>query len=415
MKNLGPLAAVYELGQAIAQPIGKSLDFNSTAIAIGGLPGGALAKLFGIGRPIKYGDAGISLNQFGEIGGSKGTGSAGAGAGASAGTVADQLNSILAQLGATATSLAPITVGSWDGKYRVATTATNAKLNYNNFNDSTLKNFDGDQDAAIAYAVEYELSHAVLTGISAASQKILGSGQDISKAIAKVLAIEAIPHDLKAMLDPLGGALDDFNKKWTDTVDALNEGGATAEQMAQAQQLYNLQIEQIKENTPGASQALKDFLQSLKVGSDSPYSLRDQESSALSALQPFLDQIAAGGSIDQSKYQDAASSYLDVERQLYGSTQAYFDAMDQIQAATSKAITTIDNAVPITPGVPDPFTKATADATNTVATNTQTQNEMTDTTNDLLQQAVGLLTQMVGGNDDSAFINDARNFLLKTG
>jgi murein DD-endopeptidase MepM/ murein hydrolase activator NlpD len=412
MKNLGPYAAAYQLGQAISQPIGKALGLNPTAVAIGGVPGGLIAKLFGIGAPQHKGSAGIGLDQYGQLGstGASGTSSQRSqGAASMADAVSQQLQQIADQLGAKITGTSDVRIGTYENHIRV----NDHGGAIGGVKGSGAISFDTQEDA-VAYAVQAALQDGILSGISAASLKILKSGQDISKAITKALAIESIPHDLKAMLDPLGSAVDDFNKKWKTTVDALNEGGATAEQMAQAQQLYNLQLEQIKANTPGASQALKDFLQSLKVGSNSPYSLRDQEGTAMAALKPFLDTIAAGGSIDQAKYQDAASQYLDIERQLYGSTQAYFDAMDQIQAATTKAIAAIDNAVPITPGVPDPFTKATADATNTVAANTQTTNELLVQLTDTINQQSTLLAAL-GIAPDAGFANDARNFLLKTG
>jgi uncharacterized protein (TIGR02594 family) len=407
MKQLGPYAAAYQLGQAISQPIGKALGFNPTAVAVGGLPLGGILKLFGIGAPQHKGSAGIGLDQFGQLGsvGATGTSSQRSqGAASMADAVAQQLQQIANQLGAKITGTSDVRIGTYENHIRV----NDHGGAIGGVKGSGAISFD-TQEEAVAYAVQAALQDGILSGISAASLKILKSGQDISTAITKALAIESIPHDLKAMLDPLGSAVDDFNKKWQTTVDALNEGGATAEQMAQAQQLYNAQLEQIKANTPAASQALKDFLNSLKVGSDSPYSLRDQEATALSTLKPYLDAIAAGKTIDQSKYQDAASQYLDIERQIYGSTQTYFEAMDMIQAATNKAIAAIDNAVPVTPGVPDPFTKATADATQTVATNTQTQNEMTEQTNELLRQ---LLDKIVGNNDAAAFVNDPRGFLL---
>jgi molybdopterin-guanine dinucleotide biosynthesis protein A len=167
-----------------------------------------------------------------------------------------------------------------------------------------------------------------------------------------------------------------------------------------------MQLAQVKNSTDSASQSLKDFTKSLKLGNDSPYSLRDQEATAQSALQPFLDQIAAGQSIDQAKYQDAAKAFLDVERQLFGSTQGYFDALDKIQSATNTAISAIDNAVPITPAVADPFTKATAAAV-------QTGNEMTQDTNALLQQVNQLLSQIAantGAVGASAYFSANRSF-----
>jgi hypothetical protein len=225
-------------------------------------------------------------------------------------------------------------------------------------------------------------------------------------ALNKVLLIESIPKDLKAMLDPVGAAVDDLNRKWKRTVDALKEGGASTEQMAQAQQLYDLQLQQVKNSTASASQGLKDFLTAIKLGSNSPYSLRDQEATALAQLKPFLDQINLGQAVDQDKYQAAANAAIDVERQIYGSTKGFFDFLDTIQAATSKAISTIDNAVPITAPVESPFAKATA-------ANTATANEQLQQISEQLAQLNENFGNLNGLTSLSDFIGAARMF--KTG
>jgi hypothetical protein len=273
--------------------------------------------------------------------------------------------------------------------------------------------FGDDQQAAIQYAVSYEISHAVITGISEASKRILASGQNMETALNKVLMIEAIPKDLKAMLDPVGAAVDDLNRKWKITVDALKEGGASADQMAQAQHLYDLQLEQVINTTASASQSLKDFLDTMKIGSSSPLSLRDQESAALAKLQPFLTQIGAGQSIDQDKYRDAAQAYLDIERELYGSTQSFFAAFDTVQAATNKAIAAIDNVEPVSPDVESPFAKATAASTATTASNTQATADLLEEVRNLLQQLPAGIAAQLSASNDSEFLSLDR--LFKTG
>jgi chromosome segregation ATPase len=207
------------------------------------------------------------------------------------------------------------------------------------------------------------------------------------------------------MVDPVGAAIDDLNDKWKKTVDALKEGGATADQMADAQKLYKLELDQVKASTKEASADLKDFRDQLAFGSSSPYSLRDQEAKAKEKLQPFLDQIAGGQTVDQSKYIEAAQQFLDIERQLYGSTAKFFEAMDQIQAATGSAISSIDNAVPVRT-VSDPFNEQTA-------TNTATTNQLLDQVSGQLNTVNGQLGALVqlmgsgGGAGGGSFIGGA--------
>lgn len=412
-KSLGKMA-----GDAIGGSLGKML--GSAGGPIGSIVGGMLGNVVaGLLTKPKWSDASITLNQYGTAVGNAGTGNNGQAIAAATGTassVASGVNAIADQLGAVIKNLPAMTLGTFDGKYRVADVATSKSLNYNNFGSSVLHDFGDDQQAAIEYAVRYAISHSVVEGISKASQNILASGQDLQSAINKALMIEAVPRDLKAMLDPVGAAIDALNLKWKHTVDALKEGGATAEQMADAERLYNLQLQQTKNSTNAASQTLKDFIISLKMGSSSPYSLRDQEATAQAQLQPFLDQISAGQSVDQDKYRSAAQAYLDIERELYGSTQAYFDALDTIQASTNKAIAAIDNVTGLNPAVESPFAKATADSTSATATAAQTLTEQTDDTNALLAKIAQLMTQVAnntsgGSGGGGGFIGGGRNFV----
>ncbi|HEV2865382.1 MAG TPA: hypothetical protein VGX37_02625 [Allosphingosinicella sp.] len=216
--------------------------------------------------------------------------------------------------------------------------------------------------------------------------------------------IEEIPKLLKQRLDPVGFALDQLHDKWAKTVSALHEGAASAEQMAQAQQLYKLELEETTARTASASQGLKDFLEGMKIGPSSPYSLRQQEEAATAALRPFLDKINAGEGIDQEKYQATAQTFLDIERQLYGSTGKFFEAQDLVMAATSKAIAKIDSAVPIRTAV-DPFVEQTA-------ANTGQANEILSQMNERLAQLGVQLNRLApaGTGGGGGFIGGGNGF-----
>ena len=408
-------------GKALAKPIaaaiggtlGKTLGGAAGPIGsiIGGVAGSAIAGLF---KATQKGSATLSFGAGGlGVGSVTGTSSAQKAAATSeANGVIAALNQIADAVGGSITGAGSVSIGTKNGKY-VVDTSGQGRTSYGKANDGITAY--ATQEEAIAAATRDALSDGVIKGISQASQNIIKSGQDLSAAIAKATLIEAVPKSLKAMLDPVGAAIDELNLKFQKTVAALKEGGATTDQMTQAQRLYDLQLAQVKASTDSASATLKGFLNDLKLGSGSPYSLRDQEGTARSQLQPFLDQINAGQSIDQSKYQEAAKSFLDVERQLYGSTQGYFSALDQVQAATNKAITAIDNAVPISTAAADPFGRATADSTAMTATAVQTGNEIAAQTSDLLAQAVGLLKEvasnMSSGSSAGSFIGSNRSFL----
>src|SRR3546814_4253465 len=89
-------------------------------------------------------------------------------------------------LGATFSGGGGVTIGQRHGDWRV-TTGTSLKIK------KGAKEFDDDQEGAIAYAVQLMLQRGVITGISAASTRIIKSGQDLQKAIEKASIIESIP------------------------------------------------------------------------------------------------------------------------------------------------------------------------------------------------------------------------------
>ena len=398
------------LGKTVATAVGGTLGktLGSAAGPLGAIAGGIVGSV--IGGLFKKTTQASSTLTFGSdglaAGTAKGNGTAEkAAASASASSVVGSLNRIAESLGGTVTGAGSVSIGyrpgHKDGAYRVDTTGQGKLTGVLAF---------ATEEEAVRAAIADALSDGVIGGISAASKRILAAGGDLEKALSKALMIEAVPKDLKAMLDPVGAAIDELNAKFQKTVDALKEGGASAEQMAQAQQLYDLQLAQVKNSTASASATLKEFVASMKMGSSSPYSLRDQEQAAKAALQPFLAQISAGQSIDQGKYQSAAQAFLDIERQLYGSTQAYFDQLDAVQAATNKAISTIDNATPIGGSVESPFAKATADAAAATAAGVKTANEMAQDTNDLLARLVAAAEANGGNFGANDFIGTQRAF-----
>ena len=362
-------------------------------------------------KSTKWGAASLGVSD-GEVMAGAGFGNKGAqvsAAASSASGVAEGVNKLAEQIGAQITALPGMTIGTWDGKARVALTNTTKPLHSKNFSSSVLKDFgENGEQAGMEYAVKYAFTHAVVDWISGASKNIIArAGDDIDKAMEKVLRIEDVPKRLAAFLDPVGYALDQFNKDWQKTVDALLEGGASAEEMADAQKLYRLELEKTQAEAQDASRTLKDFLGSIAYGSPSPYSLRDQEAMAKAALDPFLAKIEKGEYIDQSKFTDAASRWLEIERQLEGSNAKYFGSVDMLQAATNKAISQIDNAKPVRVET-DPFLKATAGSTQASAELLDQLSRQTETTNQLL-------AQLLSAGGAGSFIGDDARYYDTTG
>ncbi|WP_188064762.1 phage tail length tape measure family protein [Sphingobium sp. KCTC 72723] len=406
--SLGGIAGKELLGGVV----GKGLSAISSSLGslggplgsiIGGVAGGLIGGML---KKAKYGTAAISMNQYGELSSNVTSGRGSqqkAAAGGAADNVIGGIENIAEALGAEISGARNVTIGTYKDAWRVSTTGRTGKLK-GKYSDVTDFGKEGAEEA-VAFAVQKSIEGSVITGISQASVNILKSGQDLEKAISKAVLIESIPKDLQRMLDPIGFAEAEVNKRFEKIVDALNEGGASAEQMAEAQRLYNLELADARENTPAAAQALKDFLSGMKAGSSSPLSLRDQEREARTVLDPYLGQINRGETVNQEKYLAAAQTFLDIERQLYGSTAKYFDAFSEIQDATGRAISTIDNAAPIRTSA-DPFIEATAKSAASTAADTSNMVALLAQTNALLAQ--------LAANDaasGSAFIGTSRNFV----
>lgn len=375
-------------GTAIAGPIGG---------AIGGLLGGTVGGLF---KKTKKGSATISIEDGQAMVGEAYGNSAAYRRNALSlgGGVSDQLASIAEVLGVDLTGSGSVSIGQRKKKFVVDTSGQNRTKG------SGTMSFD-TEEAAVEAAVRDMLRDGVLGPISAASRTIINSGQDLDRAVQKAALIESIPKALKSRLDPVGAAIDELNDRWKATWKALEEGGASVEQMTDAQKLYNLELEDVKANTVGAAKSLKDFLSAMNAGSSSPLSLRDQEKAAYDALSPYLDKINRGQTIDQDAYLSAAQTYLDVERQMYGSTQKYFEAFDAIQKATSAAISSIDNATSIRTSS-DLANETTAKATATMAADTSNMVTLLQQQNAYLQEL--LSAQGKGGSYD--YTGTIRNF-----
>lgn len=404
MSKLGYKSAGSSIGGAIGGIVGSMTPLGPIGGLIGSVIGSVLGGLIGGKEKKPNGETNIIFKEGSlSLGRSTGPGEMASQNQTAANSIIDSLNQVAEALGATidGTKIS-VGIGQRNGKWVVDELGQGRTKGVGTPSFATA-------EEAVRYAIKDALKDGVITGLSQASMNLFKSTTNIDAALKKASLIEGIPKRLKAMLDPVGAAIDELNKKWRETVAALREGGASTEQMAEAQKLYKMELEDTKASTQEASANLKAFLDGLKFGSSSPYSLRDQEGAAREKLQPFLDKIQAGDRIDQSAFTDAAGKFLDIERALYGSTGKFFEAMDLIQGATGKAISTIDNAVPIRT-ISDPFNEATATNTGTTAGNTGTTNEILDQVSGQLGNIINLLgggTAGAAGAAANDFIGDA--------
>jgi hypothetical protein len=403
--------------------------------AIGGILGGTLGGLFKK-TPRGYatiGGEGTDLRIVGAGGNSKNAQAQGSKA---AGATLTSLDQIAAALGGTYdASRGRVSIGRSGDSWHVDTSGRGRlKKSQGGFD------FDDDYEAAVRFATMDLIKDGVLTGISDAAQRIMrNAGDDLEGALEKALMIEELPKRLKARLDPLGAALDDIDAQFARLADVLREGGASAEQIAQARQLWELERADAIREIGQASATLRDYLKTLRIGADSPLSLRTQAIEAEAAMAPFIAQIrkadeakakydqlaaskAAGGkvsdaelkaakdaataaasAIDQSGFRDSAALFLDVSRQLGGSTKSFFDQFERVQGLTNNAIALVENAVPLRGDAKDPFAELTAKSTQATAAILDQQTQLLID----IRNGVYGSSGVVGGD----FVGNGRNYL----
>lgn len=360
------------------------------------------------------------------------SGSRKAAASGALGSVIDALNGIADQLGGTVGGSPSVSIGVRKKSYRVDTTGQGRTKK-----GAGVIDFGTDQEAAIRYAIGEALRDGVIGGISDASKRILASGQDLEKAIEKAISIEQLPKLLKARLDPLGAAIDDIDAKYAKLAATLKEGGASAEQIANARQLWQLERDDAIKNIGAASATLRDYLKSLTVGSDSPLSPKRQREAAaaafaayegqlagLTAGQAQVDALRASGAspeaiaaaeaeqrrraaaFDQQKFAEAADLWLSTARRTDASTDGFFDIYERVKQLTERAASMIEAAVPAA-SANDPFAELTATAAQNTVAILDTQTGILNAINDNLAIIAG---NVGGGGIGGGFVTQPRNY-----
>lgn len=335
----------------LLKPLGKALGFktSSTGAQIGGaigsalpIPGGDIigsivgSLIGGAFKKTKTGSATVGGGAFGlDITGTGGNSNSRIKATSrAADSLIGSIEQIAQQLGGSIdASRGSVSIGIRDKNFRVDTSGrgnTKTKRGAIDFGD--------DEQAAIEFAIKDLIQDGVITGISQASQNILRAGRNLQSAVEKAALIESIPRRLMQRTDPVRYAVTELNREFEKMILALREGGATAEQFADAQKLYELErAEAIKQASNEAGDAIADFLKEMKGGSSSPLSRRTVYGNAKTELDRFTSDIMGGKVVDQNALLDAARNFQDASRELYGSSKSFFDDFNFLFDLLSKA------------------------------------------------------------------------------
>lgn len=358
-------------GAAIGGAIGNAI-LPGVGGFVGGLIGGTIGGAF---KKAKWGTA-IVGGEDPTVAGNKGSYREASSAAATG--IHGGLQQIADQLGGTLGGY-NVSIGQYKGNWRVSTTGYGGKLNYKGNTGTSgkgLNDFGDDEAAAIAFAISDALKDGAIKGISQASQNILKSGQDLQKAIEKAVLIESIPKRLMQMTDPVRYAVTQLNKEFETMIAALKEGGATAQQFADAQKLYDLErAKAIAEATSQAAGAIQSFLDEMVGGQSSPLNKRTVYQNSAAKLAGFRADIEAGKMVDENELLTAAKNFQDASRALFGSGAGYFSDFDSLHALLTRAKDNITAGTSTgdLPGSPFASDGAVQNALNSINGSTQQQ------------------------------------------
>lgn len=370
MKSLGIKTSTT--GAQIGGAIGSFIPIPGGEI-IGSVIGGVIGGMF---KKVKWGRVDLSsAGASAAFGNSSKSKDAAVEAG---GSFTEGLRNIIDQLGGTAGDFGSISLGVRHGDYRVNTGGTSLKK------ANGAKDFDKDVEAATKYALKQAIERGAIEGIKASTQRLIRLGDDLDAALADALDWENAFKELKGIKNPLGAALDDLDSQFKKLIDLSQKAGASAEEMAQLQELYTVKqaeaVERVKDQVLGSLQSLLDDL----TTGDNGLSLRDRRAAALGTYSGLASRVAAGDTAAYDEYATAAKSLLDIERELYGSQQQYFDRLNEVTDLTKTRIGAESNVFSIAENRNSPF-----DTSGAVKSSIDTQTDVLGSHLDAVNQNIG--------------------------
>lgn len=267
------------------------------------------------------------------------------------GNVNDMVSEIARRLGGRVTGVAnPVSIGIRDGDFRVDPTGRGTTRVKGGAID-----FGEDQEAAVRFATQLLIERGVIAGIKASEQRLLQAGKTLEDGLRDVLDFRNVFDRLKEIRDPVGFAVERLNREFERLIDLFERAGASAEEFADLRDLYDLEraraIEEANNRVIGSLRAL---LNELTIG-NSGLSLRSRQQNALTQFDALAARVAAGDTTAFDDFADISKQLLDIERQLFGSTQSYFDRLAQITALTERAVADQTNITSIASAQPSPF------------------------------------------------------------
>lgn len=321
-------------GKALGKGIGGALGSAMGPIGsvLGGVLGGALGSAF---KKTTSGFAVISNRGVTSGGNNR---ELAQGAQNTGDSISAQLQSIAERLGGSVGDYA-VSIGTRSSGWIRVSASGSSDVAGKNFYKSPDAIYNGKDPAEAArIALLNALQDGAIQGIRDGAKRLLQTGKDVERALNRALSFEQVFKDLKAFKDPTGAALDTLNLEFRRLIDIFKEAGASTAEMAQLEELYGIRradaVRDANERILGSLKGLKEYL---TVGSDF-YSLRDRQAQAEAIYNPLKARVQAGDATAFDAFSKASQDLLEIERQINGSTSAFYVRADEIRALTDQAI-----------------------------------------------------------------------------
>lgn len=376
-------------GKALGKGIGGALGsaMGPLGSIVGGVLGGALGSVF---SKTKKGFAVVSNTGVTAGGNSRdltaSSRTSGTGIQAALQGIADQLGGSIGNYA--------VSIGKRSSGYIRVSASGSSRVADKSFakNGGADLLYDGKDEAeAMRIALLNALQDGAIKGIREGSQRLLKAGTDIETALKKALSFEDVFKRLKSFRDPVGAALDALDLEFNRLKDIFKEAGASAAEYADLEALYGIErAKAVKAANDQVLGSLRDLQKALTIGNDA-LSLRDRNAAALAVYNPLAERVKAGDKTAYDDFVKASEDLLNIQRELYGSTGAYFATQDAIKGITDKAIadqTVIDAA---SANRDSPFSSAAAPMVSAVES-------QTDRLIDALESKLGLRLDALNDN-----------------
>lgn len=265
-----------------------------------------------------------------------------------AGAVISGLNNAANALGAEITNAINLSIGQRKGKFVVDTLGQGRTKGGGTMSFAT-------EAEAISFAIDKALRDGVFSGIEAGTERLLKGFGDVEGRLAKAVDFENVFTSLRKELDPLGFAIENLDKRFADLRKTFAEAGATSEEYAKLEQLYQIERgKAVEANTKAAkdetaamelarqAKELEITLVELEGNAVGALAMRrEQELSAMDAsLQSMQRLIYAQEDINSA--QEALTAARQAEQSAIGDLRS---AIEQLDAGVAAAEAKLQEAI----------------------------------------------------------------------